>query len=142
VRTAVENANNPATTPADYRPAVDSEDILRRYQAGDRFFQNTDVPEGSSFRDATLAGADFKNSFLSDIDFRGADLRRACFDGSNVKVSDFRGADLRGASFRRALLCGAILEGAKLDDVCVDDATSYGATITDIHQLIGPESSD
>jgi uncharacterized protein YjbI with pentapeptide repeats len=72
---------------------------------------------------------------LSDVDFRSADLGKVLFDETNVKISDFRDADLRGASFRGAALCGARFAGAKLDDVCIEGASWYGATVTDIRVL-------
>jgi uncharacterized protein YjbI with pentapeptide repeats len=138
----VENASNPSNAPADYHPATTAEEVLRRYQAGERFFRNTDLPGGSSFRDAVLTGSDFKNSFLSEIDFQRADLRQVCFDESNVKLSDFQGADLRDASFRGSALCSAMFAGAKVDGVCTEDATYYGAAVTDIRELVEPESFD
>lgn len=131
----MDDRNRVSKVPPGYRPPESASEVLSRYDSGERYFQGTDLPGGSSFNGAVVAGSDFKNSFLSDVDFRSADLRDVCFDETNVKVSDFRGADLRGASFRGAALCGAMFAGAKLDDVCTEDATWYGAKVTGIRVL-------
>jgi uncharacterized protein YjbI with pentapeptide repeats len=117
--------------------ATSAEEILRRYQSGERNFEGSDLPDESCLRGASLAGANFSRSWLSWVDFRGADLRGVCFDQCNVKVSDFRGADLTGASFREAMLCGALFDrSTKLDDVAVVGAEFYGSQVDDIRTLV------
>ena len=118
-----------------YQAAKSAEEVLRRYSDGERFFQGTDLPEGASFQKADLSRADFSDSWMSGVDFRSANLQNVRFDKSNVKCSDFRNGDLTGASFRGALLYGATFAEAKLDNVCTEDATWYGATVTDIRVL-------
>ncbi|MGP0017922.1 MAG: pentapeptide repeat-containing protein [Candidatus Sulfotelmatobacter sp.] len=130
--------NCPPDAPSGYHPPESANELLSRYGSGERYFRGVDLPGGSTLNGAVLAGSDFKNSWLSDIDFRSADLRNVCFDETNVKVSNFRGADLRGASFRGAALCGAVFAEAKLDDVCTEGATWYGANVTDIRVLAEP----
>ena len=121
---------------------TDVNEILRRYQAGDRDFQGANVPEDTSLRGVNLAGANFSESWLSCVDFKDADLRGVCFDACNVKCSDFRGADLSGASFRGALVCGALIDGrTKLDHVATEGATYYGAPVDDLRKLISEEKS-
>ena len=112
-----------------------AEEIVARYQAGERNFARTELPEDSCLRGANLAGANFKNSWLSCVDFREADLRGTLFEECNVKVSDFRRADLRGASFRGSTLCGVLLKDARLDAVLIDGATYYGGAVDDIQFL-------
>lgn len=118
----MDDRNRASKVPPGYRPAASASEGLSRYDCGERYFQETDLPGGSSFNGAVVAGSDFNHSFLSDIDFRSADLPDVCFDETNLKVSDFRGADLRGASFRGAALCGARFGEAKLDHVSTEDA--------------------
>ena len=108
MRKQINDNNHMSKVPSGDGPVESAIELLSRYDSGDRYFQRTELPGGSSLNGAVLAGANFKNSFLSDVDFRAADLRDVCFDEANVKVSDFRGADLGGASFRGAALCGAL----------------------------------
>jgi len=131
----MDDRNRVSKVPPGYRPADSASEVLSRYDCGERYFQGTDRPGGSSFNGAVAAGSDFKNSFLSDNEFRSPDLRDVCFDETNVKVSDFRGADFGGASFRGAALWGARFAGAKLDDVYPEDATWYGRKVTGIRGL-------
>ena len=112
-----------------------AKDILARYRSGERDFQRTDLPEGSSFAGSVLAGSNFKDSWLFGTDFNGADLRNACFDESNVKCCDFRGADLREATIRESVVCGSNFEGARVDEVCTEGTTWYGANVTDLHVI-------
>jgi len=130
----MDDRNRVSKVPPGYRPAESASEVLSRYDCGERHFQGTDLPGGSSFNGVVVAGSDFNNSFLSDIDFQSADLRDVSFEETNLKVSDFRGADLRGESFRGAALCGARFAGAKLDDVSTEDAW-YGAKLTGIRVL-------
>lgn len=112
-----------------------AEDILARYRSGERDFQRTELPEGSSFDGSVLAGSNFKDSWLFGTNFNAADLRNICFDESNVKCCDFRGADLRGASIRESVVCGSDFEGALVDNVCIEGTTWYGAKVTDLQVL-------
>ena len=112
-----------------------AEEILTRYRSGERDFQRTDLPEGSSFAGSILVGSNFRHRWLFGTEFEKDDLRNVCFDESNVKCCDFRGADLRGASIRESAVCGSNFEGAKVDDVCTEGTTWYGANVTDLHVL-------
>ena len=97
----MDDRNRVSKAPPGYRPAESATEMLSPYDSGERYFQGTDLPGGSSFNGAVVAGSDFKNSFLSDIESRSADLRDLCFNETNVKVFAFRGADFGGASFHR-----------------------------------------
>lgn len=87
---SLQDGNN---TPAEYCSPTTGERLLRQYAAGQRLFRDADFPNGSSLQNAVLAGACFKDCWLSGVDFRGADLRGCRFESCNVKCSDFRGAD-------------------------------------------------
>jgi uncharacterized protein YjbI with pentapeptide repeats len=113
-----------------------AQDILDSYARGERNFRRVDVAERSSFRGANLSGADFTESFVSDLDFRDADLRDTRFDKANVKLSDFRGANLSGASFRDSLLCGARFRTAKLNNVVVQNAGWYGFSLNSVQEIV------
>ena len=108
-----------------------TDELLRRYAAGERFFLEADIPEGSSLQNAVLAGACFKDSWLSDVDLRGADLRGCRFEGGNVKCSDFSGADMRGAVFIGTAVEATVWHGAKVDGADFTQASAYGSAIAD-----------
>lgn len=124
-----------STSSAPQRITRTAEDILARYSSGERDFQRTDLPEGSSFAGSVLAGSNFEDSWLSETDFSRADLRNTCFDESNVKCCDFRGADLRGTTIRESVICGSNFEGAQVDEVRTEGTTWYGANVSDLHVL-------
>lgn len=102
-------------TSPDYSPPESAQELLRRDAAGERFFPNADIPDGSSLELSTLEGAVFLSAWLSDINFRGANLRRVRFEECNVKCSDFGNADLRGAMFPRTHVEATNYEGANLE---------------------------
>jgi hypothetical protein len=112
--------------PSDYaRPMVDDDgdervwtpnEILRRYQDGERDFRGLDIgrdsqgqvvsdSDGRSFRGAVLDDADFTDCFIF-ADFTGASLRNCKFR-ANVKTCSFDLADLRGADFTDAAIDSA-----------------------------------
>ena len=102
-----------------------AEEVLARYQSGERHFDNLELDVHDDFHNsqgADLTGIDFRGSFLF-ADFRGACLRRANFDHCNVKTCDFRGADLREATF-----CHAALDGAEFNGALMSEANFEGAT--------------
>jgi uncharacterized protein YjbI with pentapeptide repeats len=96
--------DSPPNKPADYRPPMSAEELVRRYNAGERYFWEVDIPERADLRHVTLAGATFNGGWLSDLDFSEANLRDASFLRCNLKCTDFRGADLLGAIFRGSSL--------------------------------------
>ena len=109
-----------------YRPPETAEELLRRYAAGERYFPETDIPDGSSLEGAALAGAVFVSGWLSDVNFRGADLRGVRFEECNVKCSDFDNADLRGACFPRTHVEAISVRGARLEGASFAGALAYG----------------
>ena len=105
------------------------EEILRRYQAGDRNFRDLQIwaPTGTldlAFRDADLSEADFSGCFI-EADFEGAILRNAKFS-ANLKCSNFSRADLRGADFSNAAIDAATFDGADLADANFEGAGAFG----------------
>jgi uncharacterized protein YjbI with pentapeptide repeats len=114
-----------------YQPPRSAEELVRRYAAGERYFSEVDIPENSSLRDAVLAGACFKDSWLSCVDFRGADLGDCRFEGGNVKCSDFRKADLRGAVFTGTYVEATYWDGANVEGADFMEAFAYGSAIRD-----------
>ncbi len=101
------------------------EELLRRYQNGERDFTQVALDGGNyDLRGVTLAGANFSGTFIT-ADFRGANLQAASFAKANVKTCDFRHADLRGANFSGALLEATEFKGANLRDANFEDARNF-----------------
>jgi uncharacterized protein YjbI with pentapeptide repeats len=126
---------DPFVRPQDYRPPVAAEELRARYAAGERYFEETDLPDDSDLRGAVLAGANFRRSWFFGADFTGADLRGATFDESNVKCLMLVDVDLRDAHFRDCVLCGTTVRNAAAENVDVRGATYYGAAVADIRDL-------
>jgi uncharacterized protein YjbI with pentapeptide repeats len=110
-------------------------EIVARYRRGERLFDDVEVAEGDSFAGAMLAGATFRNSWLSGVNFNGADLRDTVFEAVNLKCIDFRGADLRGGRFIDVVFCGSDLSGAKYEGSSVREAFYYGWELKDLSTL-------
>ena len=118
-------------TSPDYSPPESAQDLLRRYAAGECFFPNADIPDGSSLELATLEGAVFLSAWLSDVNFRGANLQRVRFEECNIKCSDFGNADLRGAMFPRTHVEATNYDGANLEGASFAGALAYGGEYLD-----------
>src|SRR5437868_357823 len=115
----------------NYQPPTSAEELKQRYNAGERYFSNIDIPDGADLHNSTLAGATFDHGWLSDIDFRGANLQRVAFLHCNMKCSDFRGADLEGAVFSGSLLESTYFENANLTGVSFAGAYVMGYELKD-----------
>jgi uncharacterized protein YjbI with pentapeptide repeats len=102
------------------------EELVRRYNSGERYFHEIDLPERSDLGNTSFADATFDYGFLSDVDFRGANLRNVKFLNCNVKVTDFRGADLEGADFRGSSLEATYFQNANLTNTSFAGAYCYG----------------
>jgi uncharacterized protein YjbI with pentapeptide repeats len=126
---SLQDGNN---TPREHGTPTSSEELLREYAAGQRLFRDADIPDGSSLQNAVLAGAVFKDSWLSDVDFRGADLRGCRFESCNLKCSDFREADLRGAAFTGYTPIEATMwDGPKVEGTDFSGVTFHGSYVSD-----------
>ena len=77
-------------TSSGYCAPESAEELLLRYAAGERFFPNADIPDGSSLELATLEGAVFVSAWLSDINFRGAKSSACPFRRMQRQVFRFR----------------------------------------------------
>ena len=101
---------------------VTSDEILRRYLAGERDFSGLEIEDSAdsaAFRGAVLDEADFSHSFIV-ADFQGASLRHARFTRANVKTCSYAEADLTNADFSGAILCSttflcALMRGAMFE---------------------------
>jgi uncharacterized protein YjbI with pentapeptide repeats len=114
--------------PDSYQPPTSIEELLARYGIGERYFEETDLPDGSSLVGATLAGANLRRSFMFNADFSGADLRGAIIEFCNIKCSRFSGANLEGASLRHCAVESTVWEGANLEGVSFEGCGAYGYT--------------
>jgi hypothetical protein len=117
--------------PAEYQPPTTADELIRRYNSGERSFWDVDIPERANLRNAMLAGTTFNRGWLSDLDLQGANLRNVNFLGCNVKCTDFRGADLQDATFKGSLLEATYFENANLTGVSFAGAYIMGHELTD-----------
>ncbi len=118
------------------------DDLLSRYEAGDRDFSGIDL------RGADLGGITLKGIDLSFADLQGAILKggyqyatlkgtnmkevRAVgciFDGADLTEANLSEAIMRGASLRNADLVDANLQGADLRNVDLSNANLYGVNL-------------
>jgi uncharacterized protein YjbI with pentapeptide repeats len=119
----------PPQEPAGYEPPQSGEELLRRYQQGERYFARA-VLAGSK-----LDGADLRGAYLADADLRGASLMIAGKAG--LPIAD---PNLTGAWLTRALMQGAILAGCILDEADLREAILDGAEL-DLAKLRGADLS-
>jgi hypothetical protein len=106
------------------RPARSAEELLERYQVGERVFNGSriETDESGILADCILNGLVLRNAYVK-LSFQRASLRGADFWDSELKGSDFSHADLRGAKFVGSVLGdisfqGAKLEGAQFNNAC------------------------
>jgi uncharacterized protein YjbI with pentapeptide repeats len=96
---------------------VTSEEVLRRYLAGERDFSGLEIGDAAKsapLRGAILDGADFSRALII-ADFSKASLCGARFVEANVKTCSFTDANLSGADFAGAALCSTTFHGAHMD---------------------------
>jgi uncharacterized protein YjbI with pentapeptide repeats len=115
---------------------ITAREIIERYRAGERQFDDVELAAGDSFSGATLTGAKFNNAWLHSTNFRGADLRNATFRNSCLKCIDFSGADLRNARFETVAFCGSTFAAALIEGASVSGADWYGCEIADLSDLV------
>ncbi|HAW27073.1 MAG TPA: hypothetical protein DCY03_02975 [Planctomycetaceae bacterium] len=106
------------------RPARSAEELLARYQAGERVFNGSriETDDRESLSGCKLDGLVLRNAYVK-LSFQGASLRGADFWDAELKGSDFSNADLRGAQFHGSVLSNtsfqdARLEGAQFNEAC------------------------
>jgi hypothetical protein len=100
---------------------VKSQELIRRYQKGDRNFAGADLRladlESADLRQVDLSGADLNGANLKRANLFQADLEKANLSQANLEEAglfqtNLRGANLSKAELRRAYLCKADLAGA------------------------------
>tara|TARA_R110002111_G_scaffold248400_1_gene312049 strand:+ start:72966 stop:73610 length:645 start_codon:yes stop_codon:yes gene_type:complete len=106
------------------RPARSAEELLERYQTGERVFNGSriETDDRKVLSGCKLDGLVLRNSYVK-LSFHGASLRGADFWDAELKGSDFFQADLRGAKFHGSVLGDisfqdARLEGAQFNQAC------------------------
>lgn len=87
---------------------TDAGELLKRYAAGGRNFQNADL------RGIQLAGANLRSANLISAKLNNANLSNTKLDSAKLVIADLSKADLSNASLRKAKLMGAILKDANL----------------------------
>lgn len=87
---------------------TDAGELLKRYAAGGRNFQNADL------RGIQLVGANLRSANLISAKLNNANLSNAKLDSAKLVIADLSNADLSNASLRKAKLMGAILRDANL----------------------------
>jgi uncharacterized protein YjbI with pentapeptide repeats len=109
---------------------TDAGELLKRYAAGGRNFQNADLAA------AQLAGVDLREANLIGASLRNANLRNAQLDGVKLVIADLTGVDLSNAKLRKAKLVGANLRDAKLSGADLSRAQLSNADLRNV-QLVG-----
>ena len=105
-----------------------AEEILKRYQNGDRLFAEVDLT-GVHLTRADLTGADLRGANLSDANLSDANLSGANLTGANLTGARLTGAHLSEAHLYGANLSGANLTGANLSGANLSGANLYGANL-------------
>ena len=123
--------NSEMQEPLDYKPPETVQELLERYVAGERYFAETNLPDGSDLTGAILEGAYLERSWLHSVNFSNANLKGVSFCDSNVKCAEFRQANLEGANFRGAAVESINLEGANLTGVSFAGSFAYGYELRD-----------
>lgn len=84
------------------------QDLLERYQKGERDFSHVDLSG------ASLSGVNLRDADLTGSNLTGANLSWAFLSRTNLTAACLRRADLRSASLNNAILNQAIFSGANL----------------------------
>lgn len=64
-----------------------AEELLRRYAAGERNFQNADL-RGQNLKGRDLSGADFRHADIRSANFSRANLSHASFTGAKAGLQE------------------------------------------------------
>lgn len=86
-------------------PRTTANDLLTRYEAGERDFRNIALDE-PRLSGCVLEGADFSGAFFSGGSLAGTSFQGSRFDRATIADADFRDTDFSGCSLRRAILRG------------------------------------
>lgn len=115
------------TKSSGYKPPESVDELLDRYQQGERDFGGTALDQAENdFQGKYLEGINFSPGSFLFANFQKAHLRGANFSQCNVKCCDFRGADLRDAKFTDSAIDSAEFVGANLEGTDFTGASFYG----------------
>jgi uncharacterized protein YjbI with pentapeptide repeats len=109
-----------------WRGVMNTEELLRRYAAGERDFSGIDLRS-----DSYTGRPNLKNVDLRDIILRGADLLSVELSGANLSGANLFGASLIQAILIKADLRNAILTGANLTGAILSEADLRQANLED-----------
>jgi uncharacterized protein YjbI with pentapeptide repeats len=98
--------------PPGYKPPESAEELLERYEAGERYFEK-----------AALAGADLANATLNGANFTHADL-----SGANLHRTCLKYAHLLGTALAQAVLTDAFIDSANFALASLDSANLNGVS--------------
>ena len=125
-------------TDKEYKPPQSAGELLERYAAGERDFQEADL-HGVNLRlailyEANLSGVNLSGANLSKANLNEANLSGANLSGANLSEAFCRanlsGANLHSANLRRAFLRRADLSGAHLNKANLDNTFLYKADLS------------
>ena len=122
-------SRSPHIRPDGYVAPDSIDELIARYQLGERYFADIDLADGSVLASLDLHDSNFDNALLTDIDFRGANLTQVSFRDANVKCSDFRDANLSHATFERAHIEGALFSAKGCEEAHFTGAWYYGVQL-------------
>ena len=113
--------------------AVD--DIVKRYEAGERDFRGVQLCGVKLPNNINLSGADWSQANLDSVDLTAANLSGANLEGANLSNAELSqanlsGANLEGANLSSAELSQANLSGANLTGCVLRDARLLRANLT------------
>lgn len=117
---------------------MQAQEILERYQTGQRDFTHLDLSgaslSGANLRDADLSGANLSGAnlswaFLSRAKLTGANLRRADLRNASLNSAILDDANLSGADLSKADLRLAQLPNAELNWAVLQEADLSGANL-------------
>lgn len=111
------------------------EELLARYQAGERDFHKIDLPgadlSGLNLDEVDLNLANLKGVNLSGSSLQRANLQGAILQGANLSGADLTGANLDWADMGLSTLSGADLTGASMQMTILIRARFKGTTMPD-----------
>ncbi|WP_437498247.1 toll/interleukin-1 receptor domain-containing protein [Sorangium sp. So ce1099] len=94
-------------------PVASVEQLLSRYDAGERFFYPAEFQE-ADLREGNFQGANLQGKRLEDLNFQKANLKGANLSRANLCRAALHHSSLQGADLRDALLLGIGLWDANL----------------------------
>ena len=120
---------------------MNAEDLLRRYNGGERDFRDADLRGAgadlsgarlvwTNLSEANFSGANLSGANLHGADLSGANLTKAKLLDTDLQGADLTGADLTGADLTKVILGGANLTGANLTKAKLNRAELTEATLT------------